>query len=125
MVTVLLVDDKPVVLQGLRMRLMLEPDLMVVGEARNGRDALTLAQALHPDVVVMDVEMPDMDGITTTKRLRELVPDTAVVLLSVHCDVETQMRAHRAGAAAFVEKRGSAESLVQAVRDAALGITGA
>ena len=73
-ITVLLVDDQPTVRHGLRMRLELEPDIIVVGEAGDGAAALDMTTALHPDVVVMDVEMPEMDGITACAALRRLAP---------------------------------------------------
>lgn len=116
MIKVLLVDDVASILKGLRMRFALEPDLLVVGEATDGSEALKLALALQPDVVVMDIKMRGMDGITTTQRLRELVPGAAVVILSIHDDADTKTKAHNAGAAAFVEKRIPAESLIRVIR---------
>ncbi len=74
MIRVLLVDDQAVVRRALRVRFHLEPDLEVVGEASTGREALTLAQALTPDVVLMDIQMPGMDGIEATAALRRAVP---------------------------------------------------
>ena len=119
MIKVLLVDDQPSVRQGLKMRLALEPDLAVMGEADNGAEALELAQTLSPDVVVMDVEMPEMDGITATEWLHEMSPHVTVVMLSVHGDAVTRARARAAGAAAFVEKQGSVETLLAEIRRAA------
>jgi DNA-binding NarL/FixJ family response regulator len=119
MIRLLLVDDQPVVRRGLGMRLVLEPDMVIVGEASNGREALTMAQRLSPDVVLMDVEMPIMDGITTTATLHTTVPQSAVVMLSIHDDVLTRTRARAAGAAAFVEKCGTTEALLAAIRQAA------
>jgi len=121
MIRILLVDDKPTVLLGLRLRLELEGDFDVVGEALNGEAALALAQQLRPDVVVMDVGMPQMDGIAATKRLHEVLPGTPVVVLSVHDDANTKDRAAQAGAAAFVEKRVLFDRLSAAIRAAALG----
>ncbi len=119
MIRLLLVDDQPAVRRGLGLRLHLEPDIQVVGEASNGREALSLAQALSPDVVLMDVEMPEMDGIEATVALRIADPQSAVVILSIHDDVETRKRAQAAGAVAFVEKRGATDSLLAAIRQAA------
>ncbi|MEA3340459.1 MAG: response regulator transcription factor [Chloroflexota bacterium] len=116
MIKILLVDDQPSVRQGLRMRLALEPDLAVVGEASNGVEAIELTQSLTPDVVVMDVEMPEMDGITATERLGEMSPHVTVVMLSIHGDAAT--RARTAGAAAFVEKQGAVETLLAEIRRA-------
>lgn len=119
MIRVLLVDDQAVVRRALRGRLHLEPDLEVIGEAGSGSEALALAQALTPDVVLMDVEMPGMDGIEATAALFRAVPLSAVVMLSIHDDVQTRRRAKEVGAVAFVEKRGETESLLLAIRQAA------
>jgi len=119
MIRLLLVDDQPAVRRGLGLRLHLEPDIQVVGEASNGREALSLAQVLSPDVVLMDVEMPEMDGIEATVALRIADPQSVVVILSIHDDVETRKRAQAAGAVAFVEKRGATDSLLAAIRQAA------
>lgn len=119
MINILLVDDQAAVRVGLRMRLALEPDLHVVGEAGNGLEALHAVQALTPDVVVMDVEMPQMDGISATQMLRDLTPQVGVVMLSIHGDAETRERAEAAGAVAFVEKQGPDMLLLAAIRKAA------
>jgi DNA-binding NarL/FixJ family response regulator len=123
MIRVLLVDDQPVVRRGLRVLFRLEPDLQVVGEASTGTEALALAQTLTPDVVLMDIEMPEMDGIEATAALRRVVPQSAVVILSIHDDAQTRGRAQAAGAVAFVEKRGATDALLSAMRLAA-GQTG-
>lgn len=123
MIRVLLVDDQPVVRRGLRVRFQLEPDMQIIGDASTGSDALTLAQILTPDVVLMDIEMPDMDGIEATVALRTVVPQSAVVILSIHTDRQTRMKAQAAGAVAFVEKRGTTDILLAAIRQAA-GRTG-
>ena len=119
MIRVLLVDDQAVVRRALRGRLHLEPDLEVVGEASSGSEALSLARELTPDVVLMDVEMPGMDGIEATTALCHAVPQSAVVILSIHNDAQTHGRAQEAGAVAFVEKRGETENLLSAIRLAA------
>lgn len=119
MIRMLLVDDQAVVRRALRGRFHLEPDLEVVGEASTGSEALSLAQALMPDVVLMDIEMPEMDGIEAAAALRRLVPQSAVVILSIYDDVHTRGRAQAAGAVAFVEKRGATDALLSAIRQAA------
>jgi len=119
MIRLLLVDDQPAVLRGLRLRFQLEPDMQVVGEASTGREAFVLAQTLMPDVVLMDIEMPDMDGIETAAALVTVVPQSAVVILSIHTDRQTRMRVQAAGAVAFVEKRGTTDTLLAAIRQAA------
>jgi DNA-binding NarL/FixJ family response regulator len=120
-IRLLLVDDQPGTRRGLRMRLELEPDVMVVGEAGDGVAALRLVDELAPDVVVMDVEMPVMDGIAATKALRRspLGDRCAVVILSLYDDAVTQSRAHEAGAAEFVAKHRMDEPLLAAIRAAA------
>jgi DNA-binding NarL/FixJ family response regulator len=119
MIRVLLVDDQSVVRRGLRVLFHLEPDLEVVGEASTGSEALLLAQRLTPDVVLMDIQMPEMDGIEATAALRRLVPQSAVVILSIHDDAQIRERAKAAGAATFVEKRGATDTLLAAIRQAA------
>ena len=119
MIRVLLVDNQAVVRRALRVRFHLEPDLEVVGEASTGSEALTLAQTLTPDVVLMDIEMPVMDGIEATAALRRVVPQSAVVILSIYDDAQTRGRTQAAGAVAFVEKRGAADTLLSAIRQAA------
>jgi DNA-binding NarL/FixJ family response regulator len=98
------------------MRLLMEPDIVVVGEANSGEQALELAHALSPDIVLMDVEMPGMDGITATAALRSTTPQSAVVIMSIHDDALTRARAEAAGAAAFVEKTGTLEVLLATIR---------
>ncbi len=120
MIRILLVDDKPTVLRGLRLRLGLEEDFDVVAEALNGEAGVALALELKPDVVVMDVGMPQMDGIAAVERLKEVLPGTPVVVLSIHDDADTKNRAFQAGAAAFVEKRVLSNRLSAAIRAAVL-----
>ena len=119
MTTLILVDDQAAVRQGLRMLLRLEPDLTVVGEAGDGQAALVLAMAQHPDVVVLDLEMPGMDGVATTVALRSSVASSAVVILSIHHDQVNRARALAAGASAFVEKTAGIDPLLEAIRRAA------
>ena len=103
------------------MRLELEPDLEVVGEAENGPAALEQVRRLAPSVVLMDVQMPGMNGIEATRELRAQAPGTAIVVLSMHDDATTQARARAAGASAFVTKHGIDSSLLEAIRRAARG----
>jgi DNA-binding NarL/FixJ family response regulator len=117
-IRILLVDDQPSVRQGLRMWLGLEPGFKVVGEASDGSAALEFAQRLQPDVVVMDVEMPKMDGITAAWKLHELYPRIAIIMLSMYGGPSISARAKRAGAAALVEKRQEEQDLLAAIRNA-------
>ena len=119
MISILLADDQPSVRQGLRMRLGLEPDVRVVGEANDGVEAIRMVTALHPSVVVMDVVMPSMDGLAATSVLCATAPDCAVVILSLYDDAATRTRALAAGAAAFVGKHDGTETLLAAIRQAA------
>ena len=116
MIRVLLVDDQAHVRVGWRMRLALEPDIIIVGEAADGRQALVLAAELEPDVVLMDVEMPGMDGITATGQLQEGARVCAVVVTSIYDDASTRNRARAAGAAAFVGKQEPIDTVLSAIR---------
>jgi DNA-binding NarL/FixJ family response regulator len=121
-IRLLLVDDQPAVLQGLRMRLELERDFMVAGEAGDGPTAVGLAITQSPDVVVLDLDMPGMDGLATAVALRFMAPSAAVVILSIHDEIAVKDRALAVGATAFVEKTGKIEPLVEAIRRAAQGV---
>jgi DNA-binding NarL/FixJ family response regulator len=118
-IRVLLVDDEPNVLHGLRMRLGLEADIHVVGEAADGATAVALAVLLSPDVVLMDVNLPNMDGISATREIASRLPQTSVVVLSLHDDQGTIDRALSKGAAAFVAKQQADGDLLRAIRMAA------
>jgi DNA-binding NarL/FixJ family response regulator len=115
-IRLLLVDDRPTVRRGLRIWLALEPNIEVVGEASDGAEAISLARALRPDVVLMDVGMPGMDGISATAALRSLAPQSAVVILTLHDDAATRTHAREAGAAAFVAKHQMEETLLAEIR---------
>ena len=119
MIRLLIVEDQPAVRQGLHMRLSAEPDFSVIGEASDGEAALALVGGLCPDVVVMDVEMPYLDGIATTRALLLVCPSTEVVILSLHDDEITQAQAKKAGAAAFVAKSMPSETLLTTIRQVA------
>ncbi len=116
MIKVLLVDDEPSVRQGLHMRMALEPDLFVVGEAGDGVAAVKAARALAPDVVVTDVDMPKMDGITMIEWLREVQPSVSAIVLTIYDHEETRARARAAGARAFIGKQEDVEHLLEAIR---------
>jgi DNA-binding NarL/FixJ family response regulator len=115
-IRLLLVDDESRVRRGLRMRLALEPDLEVVGEANDGRAAVVMAAELAPTVVLMDVEMPVLDGIGATQEIRRGQPEAVVIVLSMHDDATTVARASEAGAAAFVAKHRIDDELLDAIR---------
>jgi DNA-binding NarL/FixJ family response regulator len=113
---VLLVDDRPAVRRGLRMWLEIEPEVSVVGEAADGEEAVSLAEKLRPDVVLMDVKMPGVDGIEATGKLQAVDPCIAVVILSLYDDIDTRARARNAGAAAFVAKHRIKPELLVTIR---------
>ena len=118
MITLLLVDDEPLVRQGLHTLLERVGDIRVIGEASNGADAITLAQTLHPDVVLMDISMPAPDGIAATAALRTSVPQCAVVLLSFSDDASMRTRALAAGAATLVGKQEGIRTMLAAIPEA-------
>jgi DNA-binding NarL/FixJ family response regulator len=117
-IKILLVDDQPSVLTGLKMLFDLESDLQVVGTAKDGPSALRMFEETTPDLIVMDLELPGMDGIGTTEKIRELDPKMKVIILSIHFDPASQARAREAGAVAYVEKRDGAVRLIKEIRKA-------
>jgi DNA-binding NarL/FixJ family response regulator len=120
-IRILLADDHAVVRQGFRMILAAQTDLEIVGEAGNGREAVELAAALRPDVVVMDVTMPELNGIEATRRMTADNPHIRVVALSMHKDSVYVREILRAGARGYLLKDSVAEDLVAAVRSVAAG----
>jgi NarL family two-component system response regulator LiaR len=121
MINVLLVDDHSVVRQGLRMFLSLDPELAVVGEATNGREALQAAHELRPDVILMDLLMPVMDGITAIETLRKELPEIEVIALTSILEDEKVVHAIRAGAIGYLLKDTQADDLNRAIKAAAAG----
>jgi two-component system, NarL family, response regulator LiaR len=120
-IRILLVDDHAVVRQGLKMFLGLDPDLEVVGEAENGEEAIRQTRKLSPDVVLMDLLMPVMDGITAISSLRRDFPDTEVIALTSVLEDEAVMKAMRAGAIGYLLKDTQADELRHAIKAAAAG----
>jgi DNA-binding NarL/FixJ family response regulator len=120
-VRVLLVDDHTVMRQGVRMLLSLDPDLQVVGEAANGRDAVELTRKLRPDVVLMDLIMPVMDGLAAIIEIRRELPETEIVALTSVLEDSTVTEVVRAGAIGYLLKDASGEELVKAIKSAAAG----
>ncbi len=112
---VLIVDDMPQVRQELRVLLELTGELEVVGEAANGLDAISQAEAQHPDVVVMDLEMPGLDGCETTRQIKERRLAGKIVMWSVHAGLDDVRRAHQAGADIFIDKGTRYETLMSAI----------
>ena len=117
-IRILLVDDQRSVRKGLLMRLSLEPDIEVVGEAADGKEAVSIATDLHPDVLVMDYEMPNMDGVEATRAITAAGLDSRVVMLSIYDNVAVKKAAADAGVRAFVCKQDPSEILLAAIREA-------
>ncbi|MDP9484242.1 MAG: response regulator transcription factor [Actinomycetota bacterium] len=120
-ISVLITDDHKVVRQGLRMFLGLDPELEVVGEAENGDEAVRMAHRLRPDVVLMDLLMPVMDGIAATDRIRKELPETEVLALTSVLEDDKVVGAVRAGAIGYLLKNTDAEELGRAIKAAAAG----
>ena len=120
-IRILVADDHAVVRQGFKMILDAQADMEIVGEAGNGREAVELAEQLHPDVVVMDVSMPELNGIEATRRLASSAPRARVVALSMHKDSVYVREILRAGARGYLLKDSGAADLVAAIRAVASG----
>ncbi len=120
---VLLADDHMIVREGLKALINAQPDMQVVGEAENGREALKCAIELSPDVVVMDISMPEMNGVEATERLRKECPQIKIIALTIYEDTGYLRQLLKAGASGYVIKRAVVEELVHAVRTCASGGT--
>lgn len=120
-IRVLLADDHDILREGLRALLELSGDIAVVGDACTGREAVAEAERLRPQVVLMDVSMPDLDGVEACLRIRQHLPEVRVLFLTMHEAEEYFFRALRAGAAGYVIKRTAAADLIAAVRAVARG----
>lgn len=115
-IRLLLVDDHQIVRAGLRMLFQAEPDMEIAGEASSGEEALALVPTVQPDVVIMDVAMPGMNGIEATRRIRAVSPHTAVLALTMHEDEQYFFAMLDAGAAGYIPKRAAPDDLVSAIR---------
>jgi two-component system response regulator NreC len=122
-IRLLLVDDHEVVRSGLRMLLENEVDFVILGEAGSGQQALELVEILNPDVVIMDITLPDISGIEVTRRMRGKHPETAVVALTIHEDQQYFFEMLQAGASGYVPKRAAPDDLITAIRAAHRGET--
>jgi DNA-binding NarL/FixJ family response regulator len=121
MIRILLVDDQALFREGLRTLLSVQPGLEVVGEAGNGEEAVRLAATLHPDVVLMDLHMPVLDGVAATRRLRQSQPDCRVIVLTTFDDDEYVFEGLRAGAVGYLLKDVPSERLIEAIKATARG----
>lgn len=120
-IRVLLADDHTVVRQGLRALLVAEGDIEIVGEAENGRQAIQLAKKLLPDVAVIDIAMPVLNGLEATRQITRAIPTTKVLILSTYCDDEYVQQLTEAGAAGYLVKQTAATDLLKGIREAQKG----
>jgi DNA-binding NarL/FixJ family response regulator len=120
-IRILLADDHALVRQGFRMILSAQPDMEIIGEAGNGREAVELAEKLQPDVIVMDVTMPELNGIEATRRIAISVPRARVLALSMHKDSVYVREILRSGARGYLLKDSDDSDLISAVRSVAKG----
>jgi NarL family two-component system response regulator YdfI len=123
MIQLLVADDHLIIRQGLRLILETEPDFELLGEAGDGAEALDLCARLHPDVVLMDLRMPGMDGLTAIEKLRETQPEIAVVILTTFNEDDLLLRGLRAGARGYLLKDTGRAALFDTIRAAARGET--
>jgi two-component system response regulator NreC len=121
MIRVLLADDHTLIRAGLRMVVASQPDLNVAGEANDGREAVAMAEKLKPDVVVMDIGMPSLNGIEACRQIHAAQPDTKVVMLSMHSDEGYVLRALKAGAKAYLLKDSAEADLARAIHAVVAG----
>ncbi len=120
-ITLMLVDDHDVVRTGLRSFLETQPSMRVVAEARNGEEALQQAAQVRPQIVLMDITMPGMDGLEATRRLKALLPECLILALTVHEDKQYFMEMLSAGASGYLTKQAAADELVSAIQAVAGG----
>ena len=121
MTTIVLADDHHVVRQSFRLLLDAEPDFQVLGEAANGLETIEMVERLHPDVLVVDLMMPELNGIEVARRIKKQLPRTVIVVLSMHENEAYVVEALRAGVSAFVLKKSTAQELVYAIRQGIAG----
>src|SRR3954469_22698239 len=122
LVRILLADDHVTVRHGLKLLIDSQPDMTVIAEASDGKAAIESAVALKPDVIVMDISMPGMNGLVATRRLKQLQPGTAIVTLTRHADDAYLHELLRAGVSGYVLKQSAPTELLQAIRAAAAGL---
>lgn len=115
-IRVLVVDDHAIIRKGMKAVLDLVPDICIIGEAKNGREAVKLADELHPDVILMDLVMPEMDGIEATRQIKALQPEARILVLTTFSGEELIFPAIKAGALGYQIKDASPEALIEAIR---------
>ncbi len=120
-IKILLVDDHPVVRHGLSAMLQTDPQIDVVGEANSGQEALVMVGRLNPDIVLMDIHMPEMDGLAATRKIKEQYPRTAVVVLTLYNNEQYVVEAVRSGAGGYLLKNASRDEILHTIREVANG----
>lgn len=120
-IRILLADDHTILRTGLKMLIAAAPDLQVVGEAANGEEAIALSQSLQPDVVLMDISMPRIDGIAATRAIKRSQPNVRVLMLTMHEDDEYLFRTIQAGGSGYVLKKAADDEVLDAIRHVAAG----
>ncbi|MGL5899639.1 MAG: response regulator [Lactobacillaceae bacterium] len=121
MIKVLIVDDHAMVRMGISTYLQVEPDIKVIGTAENGKEAVEKAQSLKPDVILMDLVMPEMNGVEASKKILKNNPKQKIIILTSFIDDELVYPAIRAGATSYILKTGSAEEIIDAIHKAIIG----
>ena len=119
--TIIVVDDHPIFRRALRDELESQPDFKVVAEAKDGQEAVRIAGEILPDVIIMDISMPKINGIEATKQIKDKCPDTAILVLTVHDEIEHIISVIQAGAAGYLTKDVFGQEVVQAVRGLVAG----
>ena len=120
-IRLMLVDDHQVIRTGLKSFLQTQPDLEVIAEANNGKEAIERAIEIRPDIIIMDISMPEMDGLEATRRLKEVWPQVIVLCLTVHEDKYYFMKMLESGASGYLTKQAASDELVQAIHTVASG----
>jgi two-component system, NarL family, response regulator NreC len=120
-INVLITEDHKTVRQGLKMIIAAETDMEVVGEAGNGHEAINLARRLHPDVVIMDISMPDLNGIEATAELKKIAPSVKILTLTRHTDKAYIQKLMQAGVSGYVLKQSESDEMIRAIRKIAAG----
>ena len=121
MINIVLADDHRIVRQGVRALLEVEPDFRILAEAKDGSEAVRMVERFHPDVLLLDLILPDMNGLEVTGVVRKRFPKTDIVILTMHANEAYVLEALQAGAQGYVIKDSSSEELVRAIREAAAG----
>ncbi|HKW21063.1 MAG TPA: response regulator transcription factor [Ktedonobacterales bacterium] len=120
-IRVLLADDHTILRAGLKMMLSVQPDIEIVGEASDGRQAIAEAQRVQPDVILMDITMPELNGIEATRQVKKLLPETRVLVLTMHENEEYLFQVLRAGASGYILKEAADTELISAIRSVYAG----